>query len=103
RRRHTRSTRDWSSDVCSSDLIQSGLPALGSLPTQHAARNVLHKQSAVRQTLKKNPPPPSTTGGWNNAFLLTTNFVPASLAPTDRSEERRVGKEYRREWRPACH
>src|SRR5207247_6675990 len=23
RRRHTRSTRDWSSDVCSSDLLQS--------------------------------------------------------------------------------
>src|SRR5207249_7399310 len=26
RRRHTRSKRDWSSDVCSSDLFLSGLP-----------------------------------------------------------------------------
>src|SRR6266849_8890570 len=25
RRRHTRSTRDWSSDVCSSDLVAGGL------------------------------------------------------------------------------
>src|SRR6266436_7144855 len=25
RRRHTRCSRDWSSDVCSSDLLQSGL------------------------------------------------------------------------------
>src|SRR5438105_9104340 len=24
RRRHTRSTRDWSSDVCSSDLLEAG-------------------------------------------------------------------------------
>src|SRR5438105_12873133 len=33
RRRHTRSTRDWSSDVCSSDLVRpedlSGLKAFG--------------------------------------------------------------------------
>src|SRR2546421_7114672 len=27
RRRHTRSDRDWSSDVCSSDLVQAILPA----------------------------------------------------------------------------
>src|SRR5207249_9478065 len=29
RRRHTRSIRDWSSDVCSSDLIVHFLPLLG--------------------------------------------------------------------------
>src|SRR3990172_10241675 len=30
RRRHTRCSRDWSSDVCSSDLVDGdGLPALG--------------------------------------------------------------------------
>src|SRR5699024_11955209 len=27
-RRHTRSKRDWSSDVCSSDLKQLGIPAV---------------------------------------------------------------------------
>src|SRR5438105_12315028 len=31
RRRHTRSTRDWSSDVCSSDLLTPG-PSLMSVP-----------------------------------------------------------------------
>src|SRR2546421_8637428 len=29
RRRHTRSDRDWSSDVCSSDLTSSGVCSLG--------------------------------------------------------------------------
>src|SRR5690606_39611249 len=29
RRRHTRFSRDWSSDVCSSDLIPTGEPARG--------------------------------------------------------------------------
>src|SRR6266576_5575724 len=29
RRRHTRSLRDWSSDVCSSDLVAGGVPPAG--------------------------------------------------------------------------
>src|SRR5699024_11222782 len=32
-RRHTRSKRDWSSDVCSSDLRRRRLPDHGTLPT----------------------------------------------------------------------
>src|SRR5207247_3863411 len=39
RRRHTRSTRDWSSDVCSSDL---GRQCLGRLDDDVAARGELH-------------------------------------------------------------
>src|SRR2546429_1068870 len=37
RRRHTRCSRDWSSDVCSSDLLRLGWPAFGSVitPTSH--------------------------------------------------------------------
>src|SRR6266536_4960669 len=31
RRRHTRSTRDWSSDVCSSDLVEDGAEGLAEL------------------------------------------------------------------------
>src|SRR5690606_40353944 len=34
RRRHTRFSRDWSSDVCSSDLLRTGQPL------QHALRSV---------------------------------------------------------------
>src|SRR5207247_4678335 len=38
RRRHTRSTRDWSSDVCSSDLRSTGRK-LGSLETTRSWRH----------------------------------------------------------------
>src|SRR6266536_5760507 len=34
RRRHTRSTRDWSSDVCSSDLLRSLEATPNNLPRQ---------------------------------------------------------------------
>src|SRR2546421_5892672 len=34
RRRHTRSDRDWSSDVCSSDLVLVGWRAITTLPVQ---------------------------------------------------------------------
>src|SRR6266511_3114282 len=37
RRRHTRFSRDWSSDVCSSDLEASGRPAGDSVPLDREA------------------------------------------------------------------
>src|SRR5206468_7867471 len=95
--RHTRSDRDWSSDVCSSDLLGrlSGIwPAeyaeIGQLPElidrrkRHAACN-----------------PPST---WlrakraipNRSKRTNTTRAPPSLrSRLSRSEERRVGKEGR--------
>src|SRR5690349_25165040 len=77
RRRHTRSLRDWSSDVCSSDLgLQTSCSNPGSV------------SSADRV-----PPPivsrPSST----------TTEAPR-LANSTRSEERRVGKECRSRWVP---
>src|SRR2546421_8620790 len=87
RRRHTRSDRDWSSDVCSSDLSM----ASGS------GREVL--DDLIRA-----------------ADVLIENFLPASLEKLGltaerlaalnprlvraRSEERRVGKECRYRWSP---
>src|SRR5438067_13228882 len=41
RRRHTRSKRDWSSDVCSSDLIDM----LASMATGHASFGTIHARS----------------------------------------------------------
>src|SRR5206468_8211910 len=70
RRRHTRSDRDWSSDVCSSDLI--------SLP-----RPKLRGDTSELGTRQRNTP---TTA--SHSCLL--------LGP--RSEERRVGKECRSRW-----
>src|SRR5699024_12152975 len=37
RRRHTRSKRDWSSDVCSSDLDHKNVVVIDSLETGHQA------------------------------------------------------------------
>src|SRR5699024_11418358 len=45
-RRHTRSKRDWSSDVCSSDL--QGLPRLGDDPTAPGIP-LLGGQEQIRQ------------------------------------------------------
>src|SRR5437763_7283583 len=79
RRRHTRYIGDWSSDVCSSDLIVQHL-ALGRLPDQlleggsQVRRHRLHDVPLGRGR-QRNPQVP-------------------------RSEERRVGKECRSRWSP---
>src|SRR5438105_15316854 len=76
RRRHTRSTRDWSSDVCSSDLIHTG-----NRHRQFPAHWNLSKQRARRGNLR--------------------NITDAKRRqPRLRSEERRVGKECRSRWSP---
>src|SRR2546422_2492859 len=87
RRRHTRCSRDWSSDVCSSDLIErdGGLKA-GELPLLPAAKALRDKR------LAKDEP--------------YTACLPMSVPRVNpypwkfRSEERRVGKECRSRWSP---
>src|SRR5438876_4511543 len=71
RRRHTRWTGDWSSDVCSSDLVDLGLA--------HPARS--------RGTVR---------GSQAGRGLYRYRPVDART----RSEERRVGKECRARWVP---
>src|SRR5690606_40851647 len=81
RRRHTRFSRDWSSDVCSSDLNGSiiSMPPLPEISSSAvAARTKLYFI-------------PSRSYKWLNAAMRDTRHPPASL----RSEERRVGKECR--------
>src|SRR2546430_12080485 len=92
RRRHTRFDCDWSSDVCSSDLLQ--------LPTASSSANV---------------PPPNTRRPhianlltvWGSARPKTALGIPAPRGLFKRpfvielrSEERRVGKECRSRWSP---
>src|SRR5699024_11255722 len=72
RRRHTRSKRDWSSDVCSSDLR---------LSAQRRAVSWNH-----RSTLSFTKSPISRLGQAQNSLRWS------------RSEERRVGKEWRWRW-----
>mgnify|MGYP007078654109 CR=1 FL=1 len=70
RRRHTRSLCDWSSDVCSSDLLAEGATTVCS------------------PALKK------------SGFLAYSDSPNMSTNSLERSEERRVGKECRSRWSP---
>src|SRR2546422_3441846 len=73
RRRHTRCSRDWSSDVCSSDLVRR-LTDVCSLPLLVDV----------------------DTGFGVSAF----NIARTVKSLIKRSEERRVGKECRSRWSP---
>src|SRR2546422_2398864 len=57
RRRHTRCSRDWSSDVCSSDLVIARLKAGTSVPQAQA------EMSAVAWRLEKQYPGPNSNTG----------------------------------------
>src|SRR5206468_9004683 len=91
RRRHTRSDRDWSSDVCSSDLYK--------VKPDHTAENERYIQRVFEQLEHERP-----SGLRYASFKLGdgVSFVHiVSLEAADgsnplgelRSEERRVGKE----------
>src|SRR5205809_3944889 len=75
RRRHTRCSRDWSSDVCSSDLS--------------VAMMAMTTRSSIRVKARR--------GAAENWDGLTEH---SGKAARDRSEERRVGKECRSWWWP---
>src|SRR3712207_6964006 len=78
RRRHTRYWRDWSSDVCSSDLPVGG-------PEQDPYLNL-----GVRVATRLSP----------RRLLRACQHVEHELGRVRRSEERRVGKECRSRWSP---
>src|SRR5439155_17035218 len=84
RRRHTRWPRDWSSDVCSSDL----LPVLVSTGAGRAGK---HSRLRPRYVRREAASPPSRTAGRPER----RRSLPSSAL---RSEERRVGKECRSRW-----
>src|SRR5206468_6734143 len=95
RRRHTRSDRDWSSDVCSSDLIwadtQPKSPHRGNLYNawiewQIEQSIVLFSRSTDAGRTWSKPMRISTRAGWPRDD---------NGAVVGRSEERRVGKEGR--------
>src|SRR5687768_18217205 len=82
RRRHTRCSRDWSSDVCSSDLSEYN----------HEKQGVTHFLQIWIE--------PNVTG-------IPPSYEQKHFTPEDkrgrlrlRSEERRVGKECRSRWSP---
>src|SRR3712207_7628555 len=83
RRRHTRYWRDWSSDVCSSDLVAPVLGLLGTATAGPVA--TVSTRRVVHRLLDE--------GGRVLAEV-------ADDAVVGRSEERRVGKECRSRWSP---
>src|SRR5690606_40416531 len=83
RRRHTRFSRDWSSDVCSSDLLPEGIYAIKEL-NERAAR---HEYAILRELEELAAPAVSAVG-----------LVTGRTADRHRSEERRVGRERRARW-----
>src|SRR5207247_7751450 len=97
RRRHTRSTRDWSSDVCSSDLndrvkfeeiedfVARAIPDLGRLHTRLAGQATYVAFRSSDGDIRLH----DMGGGVEQLFM--TAVV--------RSEERRVGKESGCQWR----
>src|SRR5947209_12553779 len=87
RRRHTRYWRDWSSDVCSSDLTDAVL----------AAVRELNADSSVDAMLVQYPAPPQVDF---DAVLMAVDPDKDVDGMHPRSEERRVGKECRSRWSP---
>src|SRR3712207_7939032 len=85
RRRHTRYWRDWSSDVCSSDLIHD----LNGY-TEESLIEAIKSQGFEIAPLIGKPGKPSKKH----------EMVMVLESGTYRSEERRVGKEWRSRWSP---
>src|SRR5690606_40952858 len=94
RRRHTRFSRDWSSDVCSSDLVLServrarDLFAFADIPAA-----LIDTNRTERDEVRYYTETPSYTSlpDW----LRATVEREAAIRRFERSEERRVGKERR--------
>src|SRR5438876_8463863 len=86
RRRHTRWTGDWSSDVCSSDL--SGLPTM--VPVTNNDLKIGRYQVFSKGYF---------AGLIDEVSIYNRALVPNEIASI-RSEERRVGKECRSGWEP---
>src|SRR5690606_40036204 len=79
RRRHTRFSRDWSSDVCSSDLSEA----------------LLDEAAEIVET-------DGSGDSMDDALFVVEHSQRRKLASLlqARSEERRVGKECRSRWSP---
>src|SRR5947207_14875571 len=101
RRRHTRSLCDWSSDVCSSDLV--GPPVVGD-----RARRADDQQEDEQPLLIEEAAEQLSARGQERRLLEVGGQVDLHHAADERqpgqeqrSEERRVGKEWRSRWAPA--
>src|SRR2546429_2971726 len=88
RRRHTRCSRDWSSDVCSSDLLE--------IRVTHGSRSATTKDENGPRHLCFVF---NAIGSYFHRSKEDRGMRPEHWLFT-RSEERRVGKECRSRWSP---
>src|SRR5256885_9790947 len=90
RRRHTRLQGDWSSDVCSSDLLHQISRTISNnhIPTVEyvASSSLLSLHDSFSSSLK--------------IHAAQIGLESDDAAINNRSEERRVGKECRSRWSP---
>src|SRR5690606_41154164 len=98
--RHTRFSRDWSSDVCSSDLLaydadfgRRVFARDGDLWLYDLGTRALRRLTATREAEAN---PRFSPDGRRVVFTRGDNVFSLDLAA--RSEERRVGKERRSRW-----
>src|SRR5207247_7253122 len=95
---HTRSTRDWSSDVCSSDLL-SVKPCLRQLRHQtrpHRTGDTHSQPMPVRNVFSATERKAIVFDKFGEAQRYHfTGEEKERVSPKERSEERRVGKEGR--------
>src|SRR5690349_23524353 len=93
RRRHTRSLRDWSSDVCSSDLLE----AESEVDANFGIDEFTLEPQSPRFILALNGGLTQVQAQLQCAYgprIMTVGVT----AKDERSEERRVGKECRSRW-----
>src|SRR3712207_7959559 len=97
RRRHTRYWRDWSSDVCSSDLFQ---PASFHMASKHIINNPSTASGRGREFHWSQSEHSSLGGQPSQRNQALWKRVIFSTLVETRSEERRVGTECRSRWSP---
>src|SRR5690606_39586668 len=98
RRRHTRFSRDWSSDVCSSDLVAArardrdhrGAAELVELGLVVLGDDLVFADGRLREGI--------AAAGVLAGDAAGGDVVLLADAIDERSEERRVGKEWRVRW-----
>src|SRR5690242_21613003 len=102
RRRHTRLTCDWSSDVCSSDLTVAR-DGSGILSNEDAIKQ--YKDTGEHLGIFNTPEEADRYGEMLHNSQADIYTKPSTVSIDDiphhdRSEERRVGKECRSRWSP---
>src|SRR2546429_5729340 len=93
RRRHTRCSRDWSSDVCSSDLKSH-------IRRWPALRRLFDRSELRFITVQILPQRSPDAFGVSRTDDRAAQKLPLRAVRKNRSEERRVGKECRSRWSP---